>query len=199
MSYHEIHIYNCCCCNSTLLNDVIRTYNNFPSAGPDLRTSEMAMLGSPLVKWGLSRPPLTAMPNPYPGTRSKSTWWYSQTMRSPPCKIRKEQNYTDCLKPLDHVQLGPGYECAWNGPTKGMYVARKRGFRKFFPKHIWRRIFPLDPPMVISPDGVSLTSLMNSLIFSSNYLTLLLFNFHFRKFLFRLRLLLTSGLPTTIF
>ena len=58
---------------ATLLNDVIRTYNNFPSAGPDLRTSEMAMLGSPLVKWGLSRPSLTAMPNPYPGTRSKST------------------------------------------------------------------------------------------------------------------------------
>ena len=32
---------------------------SLPSAGPALSTSEMAMLGSPLVKWGLSRPPDT--------------------------------------------------------------------------------------------------------------------------------------------
>ena len=50
------------------------TYKSLPSAGPAFKTSEMAILGSPLVKWGLSRPPLTAMPNPYPGTRSKITW-----------------------------------------------------------------------------------------------------------------------------
>jgi hypothetical protein len=41
-----------------------KTYNSFPSAGPALRTSEMAMDGSPFVKCGLSRPPETAMPNP---------------------------------------------------------------------------------------------------------------------------------------
>ena len=40
------------------------TYKSFASAGPAFKTSEMAILGSPLVKWGLSRPPLTAMPNP---------------------------------------------------------------------------------------------------------------------------------------
>ena len=49
------------------------TYMSFPSAGPPFSTSEIAMLGSPLVKWGLSLPPDTAIPNPYPGTRCKVT------------------------------------------------------------------------------------------------------------------------------
>lgn len=40
------------------------TYMSFPSAGPDFRTSDTAMDGSPFAKCGLSRPPLTAIPNP---------------------------------------------------------------------------------------------------------------------------------------
>lgn len=40
------------------------TYKSFPSAGPPLMTSEMAMDGSPLAKCGLSRPPETAIPKP---------------------------------------------------------------------------------------------------------------------------------------
>ena len=44
------------------------TYNSFPSAGPAFRTSDIAMEGSPLAKCGLSRPPLTAIPNPNPDT-----------------------------------------------------------------------------------------------------------------------------------
>lgn len=44
------------------------TYCNLPSAGPAVRTSEMAIDGSPLEKWGLSLPPLTAIPNPNPVT-----------------------------------------------------------------------------------------------------------------------------------
>ena len=55
-----------------LLNDKT-TYNSFPSAGPAFNTSEIAILGSPLVKCGLSLPPLTAIPKPYPGTRAKVT------------------------------------------------------------------------------------------------------------------------------
>jgi len=39
-------------------------YISFPSAGPDFRTSDTAIEGSPLAKCGLSRPPLTAIPNP---------------------------------------------------------------------------------------------------------------------------------------
>lgn len=39
-------------------------YISFPSAGPDFNTSDTAIEGSPLAKCGLSRPPLTAMPNP---------------------------------------------------------------------------------------------------------------------------------------
>lgn len=44
------------------------TYSSLPSAGPAVRTSDMAIEGSPLAKCGLSRPPLTAIPNPNPGT-----------------------------------------------------------------------------------------------------------------------------------
>lgn len=44
------------------------TYCNVLSAGPETRTSLTAMLGSPEAKCGLSRPPDTAIPNPYPGT-----------------------------------------------------------------------------------------------------------------------------------
>ena len=40
------------------------TYNNFPSAGPAFNTSEIAIDGSPFIKCGLSRPPLTAIPKP---------------------------------------------------------------------------------------------------------------------------------------
>lgn len=43
---------------------VQKSYCNFPSAGPALRTSQIAIEGSPLSKCGLSRPPLTAIPNP---------------------------------------------------------------------------------------------------------------------------------------
>ena len=62
----------------------LATYSSCPSAGPALSTSDIAMLGSPFVKCGLSLPPETAMPKPYPGTRFSVTWWYSQTIRSPP-------------------------------------------------------------------------------------------------------------------
>ena len=47
------------------------TYCNLPSAGPALRTSDIAMEGSPLAKCGLSLPPLTAIPKPNPGTCHK--------------------------------------------------------------------------------------------------------------------------------
>ncbi len=62
-----------------------RTYISLPSAGPPFSTSEMAMEVSPLEKWGLSRPPDTAMPNPQPDTRLRVTWCSSQAIRSPPC------------------------------------------------------------------------------------------------------------------
>ena len=75
--------------NNLLLNDK-STYNSLPSAGPAFNTSEMAILGSPLVKCGLSLPPLTAIPKPYPGTRAKVTWWYSHTIRSPPYKEKEK-------------------------------------------------------------------------------------------------------------
>ena len=40
--------------------------------------SEMTIEVSPLAKWGLSRPPLTAIPNPYPGTfNNKYHYYYS--------------------------------------------------------------------------------------------------------------------------
>ncbi len=61
------------------------TYISLPSAGPPFSTSEMAMEVSPLEKWGLSRPPDTAMPNPQPDTRLSVTWCSSQAIRSPPC------------------------------------------------------------------------------------------------------------------
>lgn len=48
-------------------------YMSFPSAGPALRTSDMAIDGSPLAKCGLSRPPETAIPKPYPGTLDRVT------------------------------------------------------------------------------------------------------------------------------
>lgn len=41
-----------------------KTHCNFPSAGPPLSTSLIAMAGSPLAKCGLSDPPETAIPNP---------------------------------------------------------------------------------------------------------------------------------------
>lgn len=44
------------------------TYCNLSSAGPPLRTSLTAIDGSPFAKCGLSRPPDTAIPKPYPGT-----------------------------------------------------------------------------------------------------------------------------------
>lgn len=43
---------------------VLNTYCSFPCAGPAMRTSETATEGSPSSKWGLSKPPLTAIPNP---------------------------------------------------------------------------------------------------------------------------------------
>lgn len=60
-----------------------------PSAGPAFSTSDIAIDGSPLMKCGLSRPPLTAIPNPYPGTRVRDTLWYSQPTRSPPYTFQK--------------------------------------------------------------------------------------------------------------
>lgn len=48
--------------NSILLN--VCTYCNLSSAGPPFRTSLTAIDGSPLAKWGLSRPPDTAIPKP---------------------------------------------------------------------------------------------------------------------------------------
>ena len=73
-----------------LMQTIWGTYWSLPSAGPAFRTSEMAIAGSPLVKCGLSLPPLTAIPNPYPGTRVRVTWWYSQTIRSPPWNTKYE-------------------------------------------------------------------------------------------------------------
>ena len=79
------------------------THWSLPSAGPAFKTSEMAIEGSPWTKWGLSLPPLIAIPKPYPGTRDKVTLWYSHPMRSPGwCRKRnifereREKNEKEC-------------------------------------------------------------------------------------------------------
>lgn len=55
----------------------LSTYCSSRSAGPCDKTSLTAILGSPELKWGLSRPPDTAIPNPYPGTLVTVTCLYS--------------------------------------------------------------------------------------------------------------------------
>lgn len=50
-----------------IVRDRWETHCRSPSAGPPFRTSEMTMEVSPLWKWGLSRPPEMAIPNPNPG------------------------------------------------------------------------------------------------------------------------------------
>jgi len=44
-----------------------KSYCKRVSAGPPLSTSEITIEVSPLWKWGLSRPPDMAIPNPKPG------------------------------------------------------------------------------------------------------------------------------------
>jgi len=51
--------------STTLLKKtIVTTYISFPSAGPFFSTSDTTTAVSPLGKCGLSRPPLTAIPNP---------------------------------------------------------------------------------------------------------------------------------------
>lgn len=79
---------------------VKQTYCNSLSAGPDAKTSLTAILGSPEAKCGLSLPPDTAIPNPYPGTRVTHICLYSH-----PRSWKKKQNFNDVAFKDDEKEI----------------------------------------------------------------------------------------------